>query len=132
MRQASRPTECGKAGVTRRLLTEVPGVPSGPAVASAKRNDLKLVRTTIASIVVGCPEATPEPPPGRWLDTGYAFPQVREILAACGCTAHLRVRGEEAKISKHESGFRAPVAGRRHTPLDEPRAPHPRALGDEA
>jgi putative transposase len=32
---------------------------------------------------------------------------VRELRAACGFTAHIRARGEEAKALKQDAGFRA-------------------------
>jgi len=49
------PTDRGKDGVKRSLLTEGQGVPIGLAVAGANRNDMKLVRTTIESIGRGPP-----------------------------------------------------------------------------
>jgi len=101
------PTDRGKAGVKRSLLTEGHGVPIGLTVAGANRNDMKLVRATIASIVVERPEPTPERPQGLCLDKGYDFQEVRDILAEFGFTAHIRARGEEAIAIKREAGFRA-------------------------
>jgi transposase len=101
------PTDRGKAGVKRSLLTEGHGVPIGLAVAGANRHDMKLVRETIASIVVERPEPTAEQPQGLCLDKGYDFQEVREILAEFGFTAHIRARGEEAQAIKREAGFRA-------------------------
>jgi len=101
------PTDRGKDGVKRSLLTEGQGVPIGLAVAGANRNDMKLVRTTIESIVVERPEPTDEQPQGMSLDKGYDFQEVRDILAEFGFTAHIRARGEEAQAIKREAGFRA-------------------------
>ena len=101
------PTDRGKAGVKRSLLTEGHGVPIGLTVAGANRNDMKVVRATIASIVVERPEPTAEQPQGLCLDKGYDFQEVRDILAEFGCTAHIRARGEEAQAIKQEAGFRA-------------------------
>jgi putative transposase len=101
------PTDRGKAGVKRSLLTEGHGVPIGLTVAGANRHDMKLVRATIASIVVERPEPTPERPQGMCLDKGYDFQEVRDILAEFGFTAHIRARGEEAIAIKREAGFRA-------------------------
>ena len=67
------PTDRGKAGVKRSLLTEGHGVPIGLTVAGANRNDMKLVRATIASIVVERPVPTAEQPQGLCLDKGYDF-----------------------------------------------------------
>jgi transposase len=88
-------------------LTEGHGVPIGLAVAGANRNDMKLVRATIESIVVERPEPTDEQAQGMCLDKGYDYQEVRDILAEFGFTAHIRSRGEEAKAIKREAGFRA-------------------------
>lgn len=82
-------------------------MPIGLAVAGANRNDMKLVRATIESIVVERPAPTDEQPQGMCLDKGYDFQEVRDILAEFGFTAHIRARGEEAKAIKREAGFRA-------------------------
>ena len=52
------PTDRGKDGVKRRLLTEGQGVPIGLAIDGANRHDMKLVRATIERIVVERPEPT--------------------------------------------------------------------------
>jgi transposase len=101
------PTDRGKEGVKRSLLTEGQGVPIGLVVAGANRNDMKLVRATLASIVVERPAPTDEQPQGMCLDKGYDFQEVRDILAEFGFTAHIRARGEEAQALKREAGFRA-------------------------
>ncbi len=62
------PTDRGKSGVKRSLLTEGHGVPIGLAVDGANRNDMKLVRETIERIVVERPQPTAEHPQGMcWL-----------------------------------------------------------------
>ncbi len=82
-------------------------MPIGLAVAGANRHDMKLVRSTIESIVVKRPEPTAEHPQSMCLDKGYDFQEVRDILAEFGFTAHIRARGEEAQALKREAGFRA-------------------------
>jgi putative transposase len=49
-------------------VTEGHGVPIGLAVAGATRHDMKLVRATLASLVVKRPAPTPEQPQGLCLD----------------------------------------------------------------
>jgi putative transposase len=88
-------------------LTEGQGVPIGLAVEGANRNDMKLVRKTLESIVVERPEPTEEEPQGMCLDKGYDFQEVRDTLQEFGFTAHIRSRGEEAKAIKAEAGKRA-------------------------
>ena len=101
------PTDRGKAGVKRSLLTEGHGVPIGVAIDGANRHDMKLVRATIESIVVERPEPTEERPQGMCLDKGYDYEEVRATLREFGFTAHIRSRGEEAKEIAREAGKRA-------------------------
>jgi putative transposase len=101
------PTDRAKAGVKRSLLTDGHGVPLGLEVAGANRNDMKLVRATIESMVVERPEPTEEQPQGMCLDKGYDYEEVRAILREFGFTAHIRSRGEEAKQLVREAGQRA-------------------------
>ena len=82
-------------------------MPIGLAVDGANRNDMKLVRATIDSVVVERPKPTDEKPQGMCLDKGYDYQEVRDILTEFGFTAHIRSRGEEAKAIKREAGFRA-------------------------
>jgi transposase len=101
------PTDRGKTGTKRRVLTDGQGVPLGLAVDGAKRNDCKMTRATIESIAVERPDATPEAPQGLCLDKGDDYDEVRALLDEFGFTAHIRARGEEAKALKEEAGFKA-------------------------
>jgi putative transposase len=101
------PTDRGKIGAKRSLLTEGGGVPIGLAVEGANRHDFKMVRETIESIPVKRPAPTPATPQGMCLDKGYDSDEVRDLLAEFGFTAHIRARGEEAKALQQDAGFRA-------------------------
>jgi putative transposase len=101
------PTDRGKIGAKRSLLTEGGGVPIGLAVEGANRHDFKMVRETIESIPVKRPAPTPATPQGMCLDKGYDYDEVRDLLAEFGFTAHIRARGEEAKALQQDAGFRA-------------------------
>lgn len=103
----ANPTDRGKRGVKRSLLTEAQGLPVGVAVDGANRHDMKLVRPTLDSVVIARPEPTLEQPQGMCLDKGYDYDEVRRTLEEFGFTAHIRSRGEEAKAIKREAGFRA-------------------------
>lgn len=82
-------------------------MPLGLAVAGANRHDMKLVRTTLESMVVERPQPTAEYSQGLCLDKGYDYEEVRAALAEFGFTAHIRSRGEEAQALKGEAGKRA-------------------------
>jgi putative transposase len=101
------PTDRGKIGTKRSVLTDGSGVPIGVAVAGANRNDFKMAQETLRSIPIPRPEPTPAQPQGMCLDKGYDYDEVRDLLAAFGFTAHIRARGEEAKALKQEAGYKA-------------------------
>jgi putative transposase len=65
------PTDRGKSGPKRSVLTDSGGVPIGLAVEGANRHDFKMARATIPSIPIARPEPTPEKRPGVCLDKGY-------------------------------------------------------------
>jgi putative transposase len=101
------PTDRGKIGTKRRVLTDGGGVPLGVAVEGANRNDFKMARETLESIPVARPAPTPEQPQGMCLEKGDDFDEVRELLAEFRFTAHIRARGEEAQAITREAGYKA-------------------------
>ena len=103
----ANPTDRGKQGVKRSLLTEAAGIPIAIAIDGANRHDMKMVRSTLDGIMAERPEPTAEMPQGICLDKGYDFDEVRDIVKEFGFTAHIRARGEEAKAIKQEAGFKA-------------------------
>ena len=82
-------------------------MPIGLTVEGANRHDMKLVRTTVESLLVERPAPTKEHPQGMCLDAGYDYDEVYAILKEFGFTAQVRPRGEEAKAIKREAGFKA-------------------------
>ena len=93
----ANPTDRGKRGVKRSLLTEAQGVPVGLAVDGANRHDIKLVRATVDSLPMPRPAPSPEHPQGLCLDKGYDFAEVRRTLAEFGFTAYIRSRWWRAR-----------------------------------
>ena len=79
----------------------------GLVVAGANRPDMKVVKDTVDSVVVKRPRPTKKRPPGRCLDKGYDDEEVRETLREFGFTAHMRTRGEEARVLKRHVGAKA-------------------------
>lgn len=101
------PTDRAKRGTKRSLLTEAGGIPVGLAVAGANVNDFKLARETIESIPVRRPRPSPREPQNLCLDKGYDFDEVRDLAREFGFTAHIRSRGEEAKLIQRSARFKA-------------------------
>ena len=89
------------------MLTDASGVPLAVAVDGANRNDFKLARETIESIVVKRPKPTRSEPQNLCLDKGYDYDEVRAIAEEFRFTAHIRCRGEDAKAIKKRAGHRA-------------------------
>ena len=73
----------------------------------ANRHDMKLVEQTLQGIMADRPQPTPQQPQYLCMDKGYDFPQVRELVARYGYTAHIRSRGEERVEKQTLPGYRA-------------------------
>src|SRR5215472_10616733 len=72
------PTDRGKSGVKRSVLTEGHGVPIATVIDGANRHDMKLLRPTIESLIIGRREPTMDHPQGMCLDKGYDYDEVRD------------------------------------------------------
>lgn len=103
----ANPTDRGKQGVKRSLLTEAAGIPLAVVIDGANRHDMKLVEKTLGGIMAKRPRPTRAKPQGLCMDKGYDFDEVRAIVREFAFTAHIRARGEEAKAIKDEAGFKA-------------------------
>ena len=95
------PTDRGKRGVKRSLLTDGRGVPVGAVIDAANRNDHKLMRGTIEAILVRRPKPTRRRPQHLCLDKGYDYDEPRALAQEFAFTLHLRSRGEEAWAKRH-------------------------------
>lgn len=101
------PTDRGKKGTKRSLLTEGNGIPIGLAAEGANRHDMKLTGPTLNSQIVQRPKPTQDHPQNLCLDKGYDFDEVREIATAWQYIAHIMARGEEAQEKRNIPGYRA-------------------------
>ena len=80
-RTGKNPTDRGKLGAKRSLLTEANGVPVGLAVEGANRHDKKLVEATLESIPVDAARSRQRSEPqGMCLDKGYDYDDTRELV----------------------------------------------------
>jgi putative transposase len=113
------PTDRGKRGVKRSVLTEGNGMPVGIAVEGANCHDKKMVEATLQSIPIDRPQPTAEESQGMCMDKGYDYDDTRELVKEFGFTAHIKARGEEAQAIK-KSGLQSTALGRRtHAQLVE-------------
>ena len=101
------PTDRGKSGSKKSVLTDAQGGPLGAVVAAANVNDHLLLEATIEALVVERPQPSAERPQHLCLDGGYNNEPSREVAARHRYTAHIRPRGEEAQAIKREVGYKA-------------------------
>ena len=101
----SNPTDRGKKGTKRSLLTDAKGIPLSIVVDGANRHDKMLVKETLDSIIIERPSLD-ERIQNICMDKGYDYPDIRELVKDYGYTAHIKSRGEE-NIRIKIPGFRA-------------------------
>ncbi len=93
----ANPTDRGKKGTKRSLLTDGKGIPLSVIVDGANRHDKMLVKETLDAIVIQRPSHRIQ---NICMDKGYDFPDVRELVIEYGYTAHIKSRGEENILIK--------------------------------
>lgn len=101
------PVDRAKSGTKRSLLTDGRGVPLALAVAGANRHDMKLAEPTLNSFIVERPEVTDDKPQHLSCDKGYDYPEIEQLVAQWGYTAHISKRGEDPKQRQKIPGYRA-------------------------
>lgn len=79
------PTDRGKSGTKRHLLTDGHGLPLAIALTGANRHDMTMLDTLLDGHVV----APPEEGFHVCLDRGYAYERCREAAQKRGYTAHI-------------------------------------------
>jgi putative transposase len=74
------PTDRGKKGTKRHLLTEAAGMPIGLVVTGANRHDKTQVEAVFESMPLLLPLPTDEHPQHFCADKGYDYPDVRSLI----------------------------------------------------
>ena len=100
------PTDRGKSGTKRSLMTDGNGIPLSITVDGANRHDKKLVKETLEAIVIERPSLG-EVKQNICMDKGYDYDDIRELVKMYGYTAHIRSRGEEITEKQDIPGFKA-------------------------
>jgi putative transposase len=112
----ANPTNRGKKGTKRSLLTDAKGILLSVVTDGANRHDKMLVKQTLDAIIYKIPSLD-DGIQNICMDKGYDYPDIRQLIKNYGYTAHIRSRGEEnIKIP----GFRTRrwVAERTHSWLN--------------
>ena len=115
----SNPTDRGKLGKKRHILTDKKGIPLSAVISSASTHDIKLVTNVVDGIVIERPSSSSRPKTGRrksrrlqqhlCLDKAYnSEPEEQELLKR-GYVLHIpykRKKGEavdeqKTKVASH-------------------------------
>ncbi len=101
------PTDRGKSGTKRSLLTDGDGVPLSVVVAGANVHDMRLVGATLNRMMVPRPDPLTQVEQHFCADKGYDYPSVRRLIDFWGYTAHIKSRGQEQEEKRRIPGYRA-------------------------
>lgn len=77
------------------------------AIEGANRHDMKLAGPTLENMVIERPKPTKKHLQNMSMDKGYDFPEIDELVAEWGYTAHIARRGVDQSKRKRVPGYRA-------------------------
>jgi putative transposase len=97
------PTNRGKRGTKRHVVSGRRGVPLGVVVSAANCHDMKCAETTLDSIIVPRPRPTRRHPQHLCRDKGYDYPETRRAAEARGYTVHTPRQGEDRPLPQPEA-----------------------------
>jgi putative transposase len=99
------PTDRGKPGTKKSLVTDGDGGPLGVVIAGANVVEQKLLKTTIEAVVVERPDPC-EREQHLCLDKAFDNPNGRDAATEAGYTPHIRRIGEEKKGCDRSKGHK--------------------------
>lgn len=100
----ANPTDRGKLGTKRSVLTDGKGIPIAIAIEGANRHDMKLTEATLAAQRI-IPNDTDVH--HLCLDKGYDYDEVREIVKAWGYVGHIPPRYERDRTIHNIPHYKA-------------------------
>lgn len=103
----ANPTDRGKSGTKRHLLTEATGLPTSVVVTGANRHDKTQVEAVFEAMPLLPPCPTLEDPQHFCADRGYDYCDVRSLIGSRHMTGHIKSRGEEQAALRQVPGYRA-------------------------
>ncbi len=95
----ANPTDRGKKGTKRSVLTEGKGIPLALVITGANRHDTTVFEQTLDAKMLACPEEE-KIQENLCGDKGYDSAELRQIAEDHGYTTHIRSRGEEIEDKK--------------------------------
>jgi putative transposase len=103
----ANPTDRGKRGTKRSLLTDGARIPLALVVDGATHHDVKLLSATLNGLVISRSEPTQKQPQHLYLDAAYDSTPVHQELLTRHYQPHVRRRGEEKREKEIIPGYRA-------------------------
>jgi len=100
------PTDRGKQGTKRSVLTEGHGIPLAVIVSGANRHDMKLFAETLDAVVIERPRPTEEAPQHLCGDKAYDFGAIHHEAERRGYIPHIRSRVEGQKAKRKDPNYR--------------------------
>lgn len=101
------PTDRGKLGVKRSVLTDARGVALGVAVSGANTHDIRLLEATFQSVLIHRPQPTSRRHQHVCLDKGYDSQDVRRFLRRRHYQPRVKSRGTKESQRKKNKRFKA-------------------------
>jgi transposase len=98
------PTDRGKQGVKRSVLTDAAGVPLGVEVAGANVHDQMLVAGTLKSLPIHRPPPTRRKKQHLCADKGYDAEAVRQAGRRRRYIVHIPKKGQKTSTPKRKHG----------------------------
>jgi putative transposase len=92
------PTDRGKMGTKRHVLTDQRGIPVSVVITSANTHDMKAATETLDSVIV----ERPLKKQNLCLDKGYDYPEIERESTKRRYIQHIRHRGVEKELIKIE------------------------------
>jgi len=90
------PTDRGKRGTKRHVLTDKKGIPLSVVITAANTHDMKAATDTLDSVIV----ERPLKKQNLCLDKGYDFPEIERESTKRRYIPHILHRGEEKELIK--------------------------------
>ena len=107
------PTNRGKRGTKRHMLSDANGIPLATTLSGANRHDMKMFGPTLNAIVVPRPSPKSKPRQHLCCDKGYDYPELRRSAARRGYVAHIKVAWPGRTGTQGQSQIQGQTLGRR-------------------
>jgi putative transposase len=103
----ANPTDRGKSGTKRSVLTDGNGIPIAVVIEGANRHDMKLTEATLEAQRIIPEDGADGERRHLCLDKGYDYAEIHELVKAWGDVGHIPPRDESERIIHDIPDYRA-------------------------